>query len=100
MNTTDLLARIDKMGPEWRHPQVVNPWELDPNFYSDIALDLHLRHIAERLILCGNRIYLGGTATAQFVVSGSPPNLPEEWAAEYDYAEALVSAAEAVGGGK
>ena len=98
MDAKELLARIEKLPEEWRHPKAVVVCHALANnivgrFMSDedavaIALDLHLRHIAEKLAERGWMIYLGAERwnvcddTDDFVLNRNT------------YVEAAISAAE------
>lgn len=106
MNVTEMLESIAKLPSEWRHPDAdylsdrmrgcLYPNCFGSDFCKKIALDLHLRHIAERLAaasVCivqlsdGRWFHPAGVTLAQDYAT---------------YALALLSAAEAVvkeGGG-
>lgn len=92
------LARIEKLPREWQHPDVVVPWQLDPDHYDTIALDLHLRTIAERLAERGHYVRPPAPGVKWMVCERSVlhcclVSVEEEFPT---YAEALISAAEEV----
>ena len=97
MNVTEMLERIGKLPSEWRHPHAATMYDgayrsesfSTANVYA-IMLDLHLRHIAEKLAaasVCivqlsdGRWFHPAGVTLAQDYAT---------------YALALLSAAEAV----
>ncbi len=102
--TTALLARIERLPVEWRHPLLYSTPQPELGTYwhskdgtgsitEAIALDLHLRHIAEKL---ADSFILVRRHGSEFFFADehgqiSSDNFPT-------YAEALVAAAEAVGG--
>ena len=98
MDAKELLERVEKLPEGWRHPKVytlpvsgiVCFGEYGQGYYicDDVALDLHLRTIAEKLAERGWMIYLGAERwnvcddTDDFVLNRNT------------YVEAAISAAE------
>ena len=97
MNITELLTEIEKLPGEWRHPGVDELLEAldgrNPAFVIAIILDLHLRHIAERLAHLEIGVWPDFDARNWWVedheTSGRELSKPT-------YAEALVAAAREV----
>jgi len=67
MDVSEMLARIEKLPGEWRHPQA-GRWTYEQTAWTpdiqetmqSIALDLHLRHIAEKLMVEGIHLEMAG----------------------------------------
>lgn len=104
MNTTDPLARIEALPVEWRHSHAdavsselknqtyaQNDWPEDEA--DAIALDLHLRHIAERLAESEAFVF---KCVGLWDVRYKKKLVAEDC---LTYAEAIISAAEEVSRG-
>lgn len=86
----EFLARIEKLPEEWRHPLARTTKQLVAGLapYWQIALDLHIGHMAKRLASNGRTTYRIGMA----------------WATSLDnrvfkcYEESVIASAEALAG--
>ena len=97
MTTAELLAEIEKLPGEWRH-QSSGEHGFTALLPDTIALDLHLRHIAERLaehelqpVRSGSKF----TVLSMYFCRWKAPWEDEhgDWRRFPTYAEALVAAA-------